>query len=87
MVDDGNLICVPDPFTVAATPRPLDLHLPCECTREATPNSFTWNEQWYVMMFACVSDERMRTSFSTWFRYVWGGARAGVGTGLSSVRL
>ena len=32
-----------------------------------------------MMMFACVSDERMRTSFSTWFGYVWGGARAGGG--------
>ena len=64
MVDDGNLICVPDPFTVAATPPAVGPSFTLS-TLEATPNSFTWNEQWYVMMFACVSDERMRTSFST----------------------
>jgi len=32
------------------------------------------------MMFACVSDARMRTSFSTWFRYIGVGLyRAGGG--------
>ena len=47
------------------------------------PKSFTWNEQWYVMMCACTSDERMRTSFSTWSGLRMGlGLESGSGLGL-----